>query len=171
MRINKYLLFLTIFMLCAPALSAQDTSDTVRRFGFSASIQSEHMDFLIPIWVDDRVVIAPSVSYRNIEGDTDDLSLVVAQRFFLSTPVNATPFLGFRLGTVIGIPEESEVDNTIDYIGGVGFGGEYFFKPKFSVGIELQGNLTISDKRSSRFDNPGNINFSTATALTASIYF
>jgi hypothetical protein len=51
------------------------------------------------------------------------------------------------------------------------FGAEYFIDPRFSIGIELQGNATKSDKNSMRFGNPGNWNFNLATMVSANMYF
>jgi hypothetical protein len=98
-----------------------------------------------------------------------DLTLGLVAKAYLSEVKEAVPYVAFRGGAIIGIPKDG--DAITDIIAGAGFGGDYFFTPKFSVGIEIQGNLSVSDEGSFRFGNPGNVNFNTATALTASIYF
>lgn len=163
---KKTHLILAFLLIGSTFLNAQDTE---RKFGFTASIQSEQIDFLIPIWVSNKVTISPSISFIAAQDVGSDLSLGLVPKVYLSDPVNAVPYLTGRVATVIGIPKEG--DNIYDFILGLGVGGEYFFQSQFSIGIELQGNLTISDEGSFRFGNPGNVNFNTATALTASIYF
>jgi hypothetical protein len=53
----------------------------------------------------------------------------------------------------------------------VAFGAEYFLSDSFSFGVEAQGNLTKSDENSSRFGNPGGVNFNTGAMVSATVYF
>lgn len=161
---KKYIL-LIIVLLASTKLIAQED----RSWGVTANIQSNQFEFLLPIWLSETTTISPSISFIAAQDAGSDISIGIIPKFYLSEPVDAVPFFSTRVGAVVGIPNNG--DTIMDFIVGAGFGGEYFFKPKFSVGIELQGNLTISDEGSFRYGNPGNINFNTATALTASIFF
>lgn len=148
---------------------AQNTEDDNRTFGFTASLQTDQLDFLVPIWVSEQMTIAPTVSVVSAKEVGSDITIGVQPKFYTSKPEKAALFIAVKGGVVIGIPDEG--DNIYDFIAGAGVGGEYFLDKNFSFGIELQGNFTISDEGSFRFGNPGNVNFNTATAITASIYF
>jgi len=80
------------------------------------------------------------------------------------------PYLGLKFGALFYFPD-GDKKSTLDFMTGVAFGGEYFFNEHFSLGIEAQGNFTISDKSSERFGNPGKTNFNLGTQVSASIYF
>lgn len=161
----KRFFIVLILLVSTTALKAQNN----RSWGVTANIQSSQFEFMLPIWLSETITLSPAVSFIAAQDAGSDLTIGLVPKFYLSEPVDAAPFISARLGAIFGIPESG--DTITDFIFGAGFGGEYFFKPKFSVGIELQGNLTVSDKGSLRFGNPGNINFNTATALTASIFF
>ncbi len=167
---KKILIITSAIMFPFLSLSAQTNSDeNERSIGITASLQSEQLDFLIPIWTSERLVIAPNISFISAQDIGSDLSLGLTFKNYLKDIEDAVPYVAFRGGAIFGIP--SDGDTIADFLVGAGFGGDYFFKPKFSIGIEIQGNLSISDEGSFRFGNPGNMNFNTATALTASIYF
>lgn len=161
----KKLTTLLLIILSSTILKAQQE----KSWGVTASIQSSQFEFLLPIWVSETATLSPSVSFIAAQDGGSDLSLGLSPKFYLSDPVEAVPFISFRGGAIIGFPNSG--DAIVDFIAGLGGGAEYFFNQNLSVGIELQGNFTISDEGSLRFGNPGNINFNTATSLTASIYF
>jgi len=165
----KRILLITALIFIFSISTFAQSDDTKRSVGLTAAIQDQQLDFLIPIWVSDRAVLAPNIGVVSAQDVGTDLSLGLVLKSYLRETVDAVPYLVFRGGAIFGIP--SEGDTITDFVLGVGFGGEYFFEPKFSVGIEIQGNASISDEGSFRFGNPGNTNFNTATVLTASIYF
>lgn len=161
---KKAFLLLSIIFISTNIFAQEE-----RNWGVTANIQSDQFEFLLPVWASPTTTISPSISFIAAQNGGADLSVGLVPKFYLSEPVDAVPFVATRFGAIFGIPNSG--DTIIDFVLGAGFGGEYFFKPKFSVGIELQGNFTISDEGSFRFGNPGNVNFNTATALTASIFF
>jgi hypothetical protein len=150
-------------------ISTNIFAQEVKSWGVTANIQSSQFEFLLPIWVSETATLSPSVSFIAAQDGGSDLSLGLSPKFYLSDPVEAVPFVSFRGGAIIGIPNSG--DAIVDFLAGFGGGAEYFFSSSLSVGIELQGNFTISDEGSLRFGNPGNVNFNTATSLTASIFF
>ena len=160
------LAFVFCVFLFSQVIVAQTASRTI---GVTASIQSDQLDFSIPIWVSQTAVIAPNLGVVSAGDIGTDLTLGMALKNYFRETTGAVPFASLRAGTIAGIPKDG--DTIYDFIFGAGFGGEYFFDPQFSLGIEIQGNLSISDEGSFRFGNPGEMNFNTATALTASIYF
>ena len=102
-----------------------------------------------------------------------DFGIALVPRFYLKKDKIA-PYFGLRAGVLINKPSsENEVDTEtkLDLLGGVAFGGEYFLSDYFSFGVEVQGNLTKSDKNSNRFGNPDGINFNTGTLISATVYF
>ena len=159
----------TFLILSIIFISTNIFAQEERNWGVTASIQSSQFEFLLPIWVSETATLSPSVSFIAAQDGGSDLSLGLSPKFYLSDPVEAVPFVSFRGGAIIGFPNSG--DAIVDFLAGFGGGAEYFFNSSLSVGIELQGNFTISDEGSFRFGNPGNINFNTATSLTASIFF
>src|SRR5436309_198882 len=116
--------------------------------GISASLQSLQLDFTIPIWVGEVFVMAPSVGFMNSSDRATDLDLAIALRYYISKQ-KLSPYVGLRGGALMLIPKGG---NTVtDNLFGMFFGGEYFLDSQFSVGGELQLNITISDKSSIRF--------------------
>ena len=162
---------LTFFVVIfSSTLNAQTTeSEAPRTFGVTAGIQSDQLDFLLPFWISDQAILAPNVGIISAEDVGTDVTIGLVFKNYLRETTGAVPFLAARGATIMGIPEDG--DTIYDFILGAGFGGEYFFNRELSLGIEIQGNLSISDEGSFRFGNRGNMNFNTATALTASIYF
>ena len=161
------LLLLCIFSINVAV--AQDNHTPVKgKVGLSASVQNTQFDILVPIWVSDKTVMGPSFSFISVQDSGSDLGIGGFSRFYFQTEEIA-PYFGMRAGAVFGIPGEG--DTVVDIITGLAFGGEYFIDEQFSLGIEIQGNFTFSDEGSSRFGNPGGINFNTASLITASIYF
>jgi hypothetical protein len=138
------------------------------KVGVSAEIQTQQMDFLLPIFVNDQVSLSPAIGVVNISDKYTDLSLGLLIRYHLFIE-KVTPFIGFRAGTLLYIPKEG--DMITDLLLGPSFGGEYFFDENFSIGIELQLNIVASGEKSMRFSNPNGTNINSATAIFATIYF
>jgi hypothetical protein len=157
---------LLLVFFVAPILSQEITS--THQIGLSASLQDNQIDFLVPIWLGSRVTIAPSFGVTWIQDAGTDLHFGVIPKFYFSNN-KVSPFISFRAALLRATP--SVGDGVTDWLLGLSFGGEYFVDENFSIGIETQFNYTISDKRSTRFGNPGKNNLNTATAIFASIYF
>lgn len=155
-----------IFLLVSPILAGNDQSDA--KVGLTASVQDNHMDILVPIWFNSHLVLTPVVGAAIVGDARKDYDLGLIARYNLKQG-EAVPYLGLRFGALIGKPEGG--DGTIDFILGPLFGGEYFLKERFSVGVEAQLNVAISDEKSYHFGNPDKTNFNTATAVFATFYF
>ena len=138
------------------------------KIGISGSIQSLQTDFSIPIWTSDKVVIAPSFGLINISKKATDLSLGLTIRKYISVD-KVSPNFGFRFASLILIPKDG--DTLYDYIAGITGGTEYFFDSKFSIGGEIQLNISISDTYSNRFGNPDGHIINTGMAIYATFYF
>lgn len=156
-------------ILCVVFMSVINAQENNRTWGISAAIQDTQLDILFPIWTGANNVIAPAIGVIYIGESGTDLRIGLLDRIFFNATENIKPFIGLRAGALFTMPDEG--DTVTDYIVGVLGGGEYFFSDNFSVGVEAQLNMSISDEESGRFGNPGGTNINTATALFATVYF
>lgn len=173
MRKGLIIFFLFGFMIPTNKLIAQDQETQNRKIGISAAILDNQVGLLLPIWITNKISIAPAISFSYAQKIGSDYSIGIVPKFYLNTKKIA-PFIDFRVGSLINAPtsdNQTTTTKTIDWLWGAGFGGEYFLDYNFSFGIELQGNFTKSDINSDRFGNPGGLNFNTATVVSANIYF
>lgn len=170
MKSLKSLVPVLLFVLITGTLSAQDTLKRIS--GLSATFQTSQAGVMVPFWVTDRITFSPALDIKWGEKIGTDFTLGIVPRFYFSTE-KVAPYIGVRGGVAIYIPDQENTTEvkTTDWMAGVAFGSEYFFDPRFSIGIELQGNFTKSDQNSMRFSNPGKWNFNLGTMLSANIYF
>ena len=172
----KQTLILTaiIVLLISKPLSAQEEEQKEERFiGISATIQQGQWGLQFPIWFSKDFSLAPSIAILASEGNGKDYSLSFNPRYYFKNE-SVSPFLSARAGIIYNVPPKDLRpfrDTYADFVTGFGFGIDYFFKPKFSVGVEAQGNFTKSDENSQRFGNPGGWNFNTAAVVSVSIYY
>lgn len=169
------ILFCLVLVCFAGSLVAQESTDDVssNKIGISASIQDGQFGIMIPIWTAEKLAIVPAFEVKYAQNVGFDLGIAVAPRFYFKRD-ELSPYFGLRLGALINLPSDNNVvpkRNTVDILAGLAFGGEYFFSDHFSVGVEAQGNITKSNKYSTRFGNPDGVNFNTATMIAATIYF
>lgn len=172
MKTFKKMLLLLLFAAIHMQTIAQVTDDT-RRVGLSATIQGNQFGFLLPIWVGEHLSIAPSIEVKSAAGIASEYGIGIIPRYYFATE-KVAPYVGLRAGAIFYQPakaKELNLSSTTDVLVGAAFGSDYFFDPHFSIGVELQGNFTFSDKNSIRFNNPGKVNFNTASAVILSIYF
>ena len=165
----KNINFAFVAILCIVYTMSSSAQENKRTWGISASIQETQLDILFPIWTGTSNIIAPSIGAIYIGDSGTDLRIGLLDRIFFNATENIKPFVGLRAGALISLPDEG--DTVTDYVIGLLGGGEYFFSENFSVGVEAQLNMSISDENSSRFGNPGGTNINTATAIFATVYF
>ena len=164
--IRTIALFLAIIAY-APSLFGQSKTPS-SGIGLAASIQDGQFDIMVPLWLSERVSIAPVVGFVVSQGAGSEVRIGIAPRIYLRKE-ELSPYVGLRAGALISSPSNGE--STTDMIFGGAFGGEYFFSSSFSLGVEAQVNVAHSDDASTRFGNPGNMNLNTGAAVIASIYF
>ena len=167
-KINFVIAVIFMCTLITTLIRAQEIDN--KSWGLSVAIQENQLDFLFPIWITSNNVMAPGIGLIDIGGAGTDLRLGLVDRIYLNTNENIQPFIGGRGGIMLAIPKDKG-DTIIDYVFGLLGGGEYFFSNNFSVGIEAQLNVSISEDRSNRFGNPGGTNINTASVIFATIYF
>ncbi|UCD64486.1 MAG: hypothetical protein JSW34_03360 [Candidatus Zixiibacteriota bacterium] len=162
-----------VTILTAQATIAQEETG-VREFGISAAVQSGQLDLMFPIWTSPKFVTVPSVYFAKMSDIGTDLGFGLLLRLNLRD-TKAVPYLGFRAAVFIykpdAVPFEDDPETATDFLVGPAFGGEYFLDDHFSVGVEGQVNITLSDEDSFRFGNPDDVNINTATAIMATFYF
>ncbi len=166
----------SIFVLSVLLLSfiycnvfSQETE--TRKIGITASLQNSQYAFSMPIWLSEKIVLAPVVEFKYAEKIGTDFGIGIIPKYYFKTG-KVSPYLGLNAGGLFNNPSSNTGGkSSVDIYVGPVFGGEYFIDSHFSVAIELQGNFTKSDKNSIRFGNPGGLNFNTSTAISASIYF
>lgn len=144
-----------------------------RDMGLSASIQGNQYGIIVPFWLGEKFVIAPEIAISAAQKLGTDIEISLSPRFYIKNE-KLCPYYGFKFGTLIfnnSSSSPSTTSSAVDLTGGILFGVEYFLTEVFSVSVEAQGVITKSDRNSNRFGNPGGVNFNTATALTATIYF
>jgi len=171
MKKTGLLLGVVTILVFTGTLHAQDS--LIRKVGISATIQDNQFGFLIPVFINNHMSLSPAFDFKYAQRVGTDFSIGLVPKFYLKTG-KISPFIAFRIGAMINYPSsinQSTTKNTIDWVGGIGFGGEYFIDKNFSFGIELQGTGTISDVGSDRFGNPGGFNFNTATVVSVNMYF
>lgn len=143
------------------------------RIGITAAIEPGHTGMMVPLWLTNRSVIAPVISFSYLQNKELDLTLGVATRHYLNID-EMSYYFGFRIGSMLLIPYgEEEVDNDIrtDLFAGANIGLEYYLAEKWSVGLEIQGNFLQSDETSMRFENPGGMGFKLVPVLMTTFYF
>lgn len=136
--------------------------------GIQASLQDNQTEIGLPFWTSPGLVVEPFLSFASASDVGKDLAFGALIRFNLKRG-EAVPYLGVRLGMLHFSPEEG--DGVTDFVLGPALGGEYFLSPSFSLGVEAQVNVALSDEMSSRFGNPDGTNINTATMVTATFYF
>ncbi len=161
--VKRTLLFLVIL---STILYAQETPNS--GMGVSVSYQSSQFDIVIPFWLGETVILAPSIGFVHIEDSGQDYRIGLLLKKYLSKE-KASPFLGFHGGVAIYSPESD--DPVTDLVFGIAAGAEYFVDKHFSLGIEGQLNGTKSDDNSARFGAEGKLIINTAAAIYATIYF
>ncbi len=166
-RFNVVLPALVVCSLLSLSHSSFAQQQVTRTIGLSASIQSAQSFIVVPIFVGDRLVLAPGVALSYAEGTGTDLGLALGPKFYTEMG-RIAPYLALRGAAFVALP--SGGSSVIDWLFGIAFGGDYFVNPRFSFGVEAQLNATVSDNVSPRFGNPGGVNLDTAAAVNVTIY-
>ncbi|TVQ11799.1 MAG: hypothetical protein EA361_12150 [Bacteroidetes bacterium] len=143
------------------------------RVGIAATFEPGHTGVMVPVWLTNRFVISPIVSFKYFQKKDLDLTIGIATRHY-SLFNDMAFYFGFRVGSMLLIPygeEELENDRQTDLFAGAHMGMEYFLARQLSVGLEIQGNFIQSDEKSTRFDNPGGVGVKLVPVLMATFYF
>ncbi len=159
--------FITLFVLFNQLDLYSQSNENTTQVGISASFQRGQVDILIPIKFS-SMVIAPIFGIVSFSEVATDFHLGLKERFYFNSS-NTRPYFGLVQLLYILAPDGGET--ITDYAFGIAMGGEHFFDESFSIGIEGQLNISISDNESIRFGTPGKTNLNTYGAVFASIYF
>ena len=144
-----------------------------QKIGLTASLQATQMDIMVPVWLGKNFIVAPTLNFTTVENGGTTYGFGLVPRLFLNHN-QLRPYLSARIVALLtsaASNNQFEEDSTLDFLTGLAFGGEYFIDPQFSIGVEAQTNLTISDENSGRFGNPGGTNINTGMAVLVNVYF
>ncbi len=142
-----------------------------RTVGLTTSFTQGDLGIQFPIFITQKVSLAPYISVKSISDAGTDFGVGLIPKFYINNN-KLSPYFGLKCALAFYAPPDgSSSESTMDIISGAAFGGDYFFDPRFAIGVEGQLNVAISDENSSRFNNPGGINFNTAMAINVSVFF
>jgi hypothetical protein len=167
-KINRLFILLLVAGLYQPLVLFAADEDDHGVTGIAAGLSVTSTSINLVRWVSPRLALIPSASLLWVEDGGTDWGLGFGMRFYRHPRQAVYPYTTVGLG-VLGLAPESG-DATTDYLLGIGYGGEYFPAKMFSLGVEIQLNLTVSDDESYRFGNPGGANINTATMIYATLY-
>lgn len=163
---------LTFALILIPVLtSGQDQKINSINKGLTVGIQDNQLGIMIPFYLSTRFVLSPGFQFIYASKAGVDLSIGMSTKSFFKDNDRIRPYWGLKAGLGYFNPKAINSPNQTDFVFGGAIGAEYFFNQNFSIGIEPQLNLTISDDESDRFGNPGGTGINTSTMLTANIYF
>lgn len=137
------------------------------KIGISAQLQDDQRDILLPLrW--EEFTFAPTFSIAFVSDAVLDYGIGAAFRYHPKEG-KAVPYIGFRVAVFVMSPKGG--NSITDFAIGPSLGGEYFLDDHFSIAVEAQVNISLSDENSFRFGNPKGINVNTATSILATYYF
>ncbi|MFZ4797559.1 MAG: hypothetical protein ACOYMA_08685 [Bacteroidia bacterium] len=162
-----------ISVIILTCLSVIGYAQKKRNVGLSAGIQSNQYGISMPVWVSDKVVLEPYIGLKYINKVGSELSLGFTPKYYFKNEKIA-PYIGLGLGLVSYKPADENVINkiaTTSFVSGFLFGIDYFLDPKFSIGVQAQGNFLFPNGSSYQMGIENNVIFNTASAVVVSIYF
>ena len=162
-RRGKYFLLTLAFAIFASLNSGFAQGEMTRKFGLTGSVQGGQTTILVPLWLGDRLTVAPGFSLLWVDGVTTNIGLQVTPRLYLDMD-RIAPYITGTVGVRLNMPNAA--GDTTDLMFALGFGGEYFINPKFSFGVEALLNGFITD-----ISGADIFSITTATAVHANVYF
>ena len=170
-RFLLHVSFLVVTLSFAAVTVCGQEENRTGTVGLTTSVQEGLFDIQVPIWVNERIVVAPSFGLINISDGFNDLRMGIFVRANLKKG-KAVPYAGIRAGALIfDVYNNKNVESQTDVVAGLAFGGEYFLDDHFSFGVEAQLNVLFSDEFSLRLSNPDGRNLNTASVFQATFYF
>ena len=174
MKRNGTLVFLMLFLLliCSNASAQQSQQQTINRsFGLGAYFNESQAIFLIPLWVSGKMAIVPNFGFiHQAQKDPFPSSTLIdfgVMLRFYQKMARVAPY--FAVGTKYQVANiengGSGSTNSIDIMGCLAFGGEFFLHNQFSIGIEAALNVLFPD------DNTLSAVVFTNTGFIAIVYF
>ena len=167
---NRTLLFIPIIILLV-SLSSFSQETYKRTVGLTTSFTQGDLGIQVPIWVTQSISLAPYFSLSTVSDAGTDYVVGLIPKFYINMSKLA-PYIGLKFALALYSPPEGSLsESTNDVLGGMAFGGDYFFDPRIAIGVEGQINIAASDDNSSRFSNPGGTNVNTGMAINISVFF
>lgn len=114
---------------------AQGSKSSPRKYGIAASLQGGQTQIIIPIWIGNKMVVAPNIALAMVSSVSTTISPGVTFRFYMKKIQRITPYVGFGGGASIFSPSGGGASSTTLLINGL-WGAEFFMHSKFSFGVE-----------------------------------
>ncbi len=162
-RRGKYVLLTLTLVLFASLNSGYAQEEMIRKFGLTGSVQGGQTTILVPLWLGDRLTVAPGFNVIWVDGSRTNIGLQVTPRIYLDMN-RIAPYITGTVGVRLNMPNAA--GDTTDLMFALGFGGEYFINPKFSFGVEALLNGFSTDISGANI-----LSITTATAVHANVYF
>ncbi len=162
-RPGKYFLLTLALVIFASLNSGYAQEEMTRKFGLTGSVQGAQTTILVPLWLGDRLTVAPGFNLIWVDGGTTNIGLQVTPRIYLDMN-RIAPYITGTVGVRLNMPNAGS--DTTDLMLALGLGGEYFINPKFSFGVEALLNGSITD-----ISGADILSITTGTAVHANIYF
>src|SRR6056297_3850703 len=112
-----------LFVFVCSLLYAQENA----KIGISGTLQGSQFGVQVPIWVGDKVSVAPAFEFKYAEKVGTDIGFALAPRFYFQKKT-ISPYIGARVGALINVPysdpnmstfNSDEEDSTYDFLGGL----------------------------------------------------
>lgn len=164
---NKPISIIALFVLLGIGIASQNCFAQAKKgqIGLSIALQDVQQDIVVPIWITDKIVVAPALGLVSIRDARTDLSVAWEVKYYPSKE-KLSPYGGSRFALLFAFPDKG--DTVFDYLLGVAVGAEYFFDSRFSIGDEVQLNQTFIDDLSPR--SFGDV-LNTGAVVYATFYF
>ncbi len=162
-RPGKYFLLTLALVIFASLNSGYAQEEMTRKFGLTGSVQGGQTTILVPLWLGDRLTVAPGFNLIWVDGGTTNIGLQVTPRIYLDMN-RIAPYITGTVGVRLNMPNAG--GDSTDLLLALGLGGEYFINPKFSFGVEALLNGFITDISGANI-----FAIVTATAVHANVYF
>ena len=162
-RRGKFFLLTLTLVLFSSLSSMYAQGEMTRKFGLTGSVQGGQTTILVPLWLGDKLTLAPGVSLIWVDGGTTNIGLQVTPRLYFDMN-RIAPYITGTVGVRLNMPNAG--GDTTDLMLALGLGGEYFINPKFSFGVEALLNAFMTDISGANI-----LSINTATAVNANVYF
>ena len=102
-RRGKYALLTLALVIFASLNSGYAQEEMTRRFGLTGSLQGGQTTILVPLWLGDRLTVAPGFSLLWVDGGTTNIGLMVTPRLYFDMN-RIAPYISGTVGVMLNMP-------------------------------------------------------------------
>ena len=100
---GKYVLLTLALVIFASLNSGYAQEEITRKFGLTGSLQGGQTTILVPLWLGDRLTVAPGFSLMWVDGGTTNIGLQVTPRLYFDMN-RIAPYISGTVGVMINMP-------------------------------------------------------------------